>query len=422
MGKRNWKLTKHDKEILRELGKRKLEIANEPCMEEKKKLWYKHNSLKSERPMVILESGGVGKEFLDESSLKCEEKWARDIEFYLRSEILHYEKIGDDKVVDPFIRCNWKVDISDIGVKIDIERGVDIQGKTLGFKWNPPLKNLKNDFEKLKYQKFTVDREETFAWKSFLEEVFEGILPVVIRGSFWWSMGFTQIAIYLVGLDNFMLFMYDDPEGIHKLMRFLKENKLFLAKGLEKEGVLTLNNENDYIGSGSYGFTDELPQKDWKKEDIVRLKDLWALLESQETVGISPQMFEEFIAPYYREIAQYFGLIYYGCCEPTHSIWESIKKINNLRSVSISPWCNQSFMAEMLGKNYIFSRKPPPSLLSTGFFDENAIREDIRKTLNVAKKCNIEFIMKDLHTVNNQPQRMSRWVQIVYEEISKFYS
>ena len=67
-------------------------------------------------------------------------------------------------------------------------------------------------------------------------------------------------------------------------------------------------------------------------------------------------------------------MCYYGCCEPVNNRWDSLKKIPNLRSVSVAPWCDQEFMADALGSDYVFSRKPNPTLISTKHFDEDAIR------------------------------------------------
>ena len=46
--------------------------------------------------------------------------------------------------------------------------------------------------------------------------------------------------------------------------------------------------------------------------------------------------------PAYKKISSLFGRLSYGCCEPVHSFWEkSISKFENLRKISISPWCNR---------------------------------------------------------------------------------
>jgi hypothetical protein len=76
-------------------------------------------------------------------------------------------------------------------------------------------------------------------------------------------------------------------------------------------------------------------------------------------------------------------------------------------------------MAEALGRDYVFSRKPNPSLISTGVFDESAIRDDIRRTLDVAGDCRLEIIMKDVHTLNNEPERLARWVRLAREEVGR---
>jgi len=414
-----WKVTPEDRRILRELAKQQLEAAHDPIMEERRRLWYRHNALQGERPMVLIELGGVWEEILSPADLRCQEEWARSLELGMRLALYQYAHVPDDSVVDPFVRCNWFVHQGDYGVAAQFVRGEDIQGRQLGYRWDHPIKDLERDFEKLRPRTFSVDREGTLAWKAHLEEVFDGILPVVIRGGFWWTVGMTWPAVNLIGLENLMLYMHDQPAALHRLMAFLRDDHLAFAEWLEREGLLTLNNENDYIGSGSRGFTHELPQPDRREGDPVRLKDLWVLSESQETVGISPAMFAEFIFPYQQAVAERFGLCYYGCCEPVHSRWESLRKLRNLRSVSISPWCDQELMAEMLGGRYVFSRKPAPSLISTGHWDEDAIRADLRRTLRAARGCSVELVMKDVHTVNREPWRLGRWVELAHEVIAE---
>jgi hypothetical protein len=217
-----------------------------------------------------------------------------------------------------------------------------------------------------------------------------------------------------------MLAMYDNPEGLHRVMAFLRDDYLAFTAWLEQEGLYSLNNENDYTGSGSMGYTRALPQPDWKDGSRVRRRDLWVLCESQETVGVGPGQFGEFVFPYQRDIVGQFGRCYYGCCEPVNNRWHILRQLPNLARVSVSPWADQRFMAEAMGRDYVFSRKPNPSLISTGVFDEDVIRRDLMQTLEAARHCRLEIIMKDVHTLNNEPSRLSRWVQIAREEIDKF--
>ena len=149
------------------------------------------------------------------------------------------------------------------------------------------------------------------------------------------------------------------------------------------------------------------------------MPDLWVLSESQETVGVGAEQFEEFIFPYQKTITDLFGKVYYGCCEPVHHRVHVLKKIPNLARVAVSPWADEKIMARELGRRYVYSRKPNPALISTARFDETVIRADLRQTLEVAGDCRLEIIMKDIHTLNNQPDRLPRWVQLARETIAE---
>lgn len=408
-----------DVAILRKLAMRVREIAGGSENLERKARWLAHNALKPGEPMVICELGGLRQngEMPIDPMLQCTEGWARDLEFGFRTNIFQFDLVRDDWVIEPYINCNWQVKASGYGVQ-SVKHSASHDGVMGSCVWEPPLKNLKEDLGKLKRRTFSVDREGTMAWKAHLDKVLGDILPTRLRGAFWWTTGMTITAIDLIGLEQLMLYMVDDPEGLHRLMWFLHDDILSYAQWLEREGLLSLNNENDYIGSGSVGYAAELPHVGIN--GCVRMEDMWVLSESQETVGVGPEMFAEFIFPYQRSIAERFGLAYYGCCEPVHNRWHVVSQIRNLRKVSVSPWCDEAFMARELATRYVYCRKPNPALVSTDVFDEGAIREDLRRTLSQTHKhgCNLELVLKDVHTVQRRPERLGRWVQIAREEIA----
>ena len=413
-----WNIIPSDLEIIRDLAKEVYEISHDPVNEERRRLWYKHNSLQPTRPLVLAEAGVAINQIVTDSDCLCQEGWARGQELGLRRKIYHFQHVDDDSVVEPYINCNWNVSVSGYGVEFKREYGNN-DGAMASYRWDPPIKDLQRDFDKLHPRTYSVNRDATLTLKAHLEEVYDDILTVRIRGGFWWTVGMTWTAINHIGLQNLMLFMYDDPEGLHRFMAFLRDDHVAYAEWLEKEGLLTLNNENDGIGSGSRGHISELPQPDWKEGDPIRLKDLWTLTESQETVGVGPDLFAEFIFPYQLAVTEKFGLCYYGCCEPVHTRWHVLKKLPNLRSVSVSPWCDEEFMADALGRDYVYSRKPNPAFISTEHFDDDLIREDIRKTFTTARNCNVEIVMKDVHTLAGEPQRMARWVKLARETIEE---
>lgn len=418
----NQQFTIPDNEIahLRELAKRKLEIAHDPANLERKQAWYNYDSGENDRVMVIAEFLGIvdANKPIPLENYKCKHPLASYYEQLMMEEIYNFESLKDDHVIEPVIRSKWEHSISDFGVEVVIHSAGDEVTKG-AVNWDHPIKDLQRDFDLLKHRTYTLDREVSFARQQYLQSIFDGIMDVKISQPFWWSLGMTGDAIKLIGLENLMLFMYDDPEGLHRLMAFLRDDNIAYMKWLEQEGLLSLNNRNNYTGSGSIGYTRDLPQKDFKPGDKVRLKDMWGLLESQETVLIGPDHFAEFVYPYQETIAREFGKVYYGCCEPVHNRWEVLKNMSHLSRVSVSPWCDEAFMSEALGRNIGYSRKPNPTLISTSSWNEDSIRKDLRKTLDTAKNNRVEIIMKDVHTVNNQPERVARWVEIAREEIAR---
>jgi hypothetical protein len=409
-------LCDHDRDVLRRLGERRMQIAESPLNAERRKMWQDTNDLKPGRPPVLIESGVAFDDSFDDTELACRDEWARNLERRFRCQIWAHDVLKDDSVVDPFLTVGWHVRNSGYGVEFPTSHG-DTGGHGLGsYTWVPPIQDIGRDFGNLHPREFTVDREATYAEKAKLEAVFGDMMPVRITGNLGWTFGMTWTAIKLIGLENLMLFMYDDSDGLHRLMQFLRDDHLHYAQWAEAEGLLTPNTTGGY-GSGGMAYTTALPSKQYQPDSPATLKDRWVLLESQETVGVSPELFEEFIFPYQQSLGQLFGLVYYGCCEPVDNRWHIIKRLDNLRVVSISPWADQAVMAERLGKDYVFARKPNPTLISTGVFDEDAIRADIRETLAVAAGHPLFFIMKDVHTLNHEPQRAARWVEIAHEEI-----
>jgi len=201
----------------------------------------------------------------------------------------------------------------------------------------------------------------------------------------------------------------------------LRDNALSVMKWAETEGLLRLNNGNQTSFGSSFNYTTRLPAPDYAG-GAARLCDMWGSANSQETVGVSPEMFREFCAPYYREVCAPLGLVYYGCCEPVHPYWEDIRSLPHLKKVSISRWCDQAFMGEALrGSGIVFSRKPDPKYLGVDVnLDEDAWRAQIRETLEAASDVPVEFIVRDVYTVHADLAKVHRAVVLAREEIERY--
>jgi hypothetical protein len=147
-------------------------------------------------------------------------------------------------------------------------------------------------------------------------------------------------------------------------------------------------------------------------------------MNSQESVSISPGMYGEFVFPYYKKIADLFGLFAYGCCEPADRFWDGyLSKLSNLRKISVPYWSDEQAMGEKLkGGKVIYQRKPFPNYISThGAFDEQGFASHIADTLKAAKGCKLEIIIRDVYTINNEIDRARRAVEIIREQINKHW-
>ena len=403
-------ISKEDRGILRRLGGRVAELAADPVQQEKRDLWYRHNALEDTRPLIFCDPENGWNEIISDEELECRGELAREWEMMLRKEIFWGESMGDDRPVEPYFNIPYVHSESDWGMherKIGGENGGS-------YTWDAPLKSY-HDLERLHFPQIVVDYEATERLISLAKEVLGNSLVVRVKGTWWWSLGMTWTLVNLRGLEQMMLDTYDYPEHLHKLMGILRDGTLAKLDFLQENGLLSLNNDGTYVGSGGFGYTRELPQKDFEGK-IARTCDMWGFCESQETTTFSPDMFAEFIFPYQFPILQRFGLNCYGCCEPLDERWYVVKKTPGLRRVSVSPWANLGDMADKLGDEYVYSMKPHPSDLAVPFLDEDKVRARLRKALQITRKCRVEIIMKDNHTVGGNPENVIRWCQIAHQE------
>jgi hypothetical protein len=400
-----------EKTILRDLAKQVADIAALPIQKERGKLWLDHNKLKPTRPVVLAQPEGAWRELVPDSSLLCEDALLRQWENGLRASLFRGRHIPDDEPVTGGVNVPWVTKTSDYGVKVEKHQGAN-RGS---FNWDSPIKG-EGDVKKLHFRTIEVDRAASAAQLELGQELLGDLVPVKRLGWFWWSAGMTEALIMLRGLEQVMMDLYDNPQLLHQLMTFLRDDMLHYMDTVEREGLLTLNNgPNAYVGSGGLGYTDELPAKGSSASagGPARLDDLWGLSESQEFVGVGPEQFQEFALQYQIPMASKFGLVCYGCCEPLDKKFDMIlKSVPNLRRISISPWCNREVAAAKLGDRYIYSWKPNPAMICSPVVDWDHVEKITRETIRMARGCRLEMVMKDTHTVHNQPERFTRWCEL----------
>lgn len=406
-----------DRERLRSLAAHQLEIANSPKNLERVELWKRHNMYKGERPPIHIEVNTFAHEAIT-PLLQCEDETARNIEYKLISNFINLEQFDDDKVVPPYFQQTYDIYFTLFGHHINQTTIKKADGTEMGHHFEHIIDDLYDDFDKIKSPSaYGVNKESTMQKFELYNDIFGDILPVRLISDGLYSTP-TQHVVHIMGMENMLYSMYDYPDEFKEMMDRIADDYIAYFKKLESENVLLQNKAFEWVCQGSMAFYDE-PDK----EGQIKTTDLWGFMDSQETVGISPQMFREFIFPCYKKIASVFGRLNYGCCEPVNTFWEDIKTLPNLKKVSISPWCDEDFMAEQLRESgIIYHRKPSPNYLGVGAkLDEDAFRKHIEKTVKTAKGCKLEICQRDVYTVNKDMDKVRRYVQIIRETIDKYW-
>jgi hypothetical protein len=418
---KNYNYTKKDKKILRQLAEKKAEIASLPIQKEKIEMWKLLNELKEVRPMIwINEIPWFEMNENDELSLKTSTEFTRTLESKLRTTLYRWEHMRADMIVEPAEACYLEVKNTGFGISelVKITR-TDKDNDIFSRKFTPQI-DKEEDIEKIKKPKVTYCKEITEEKFQAMKDIFDGILEVRKTGypGFWFAPWDELIRWWSV--QKLLADLVLRPELVHKSINRLTDAYLYQLDQYEELNLLSLNNGNYRIGSGGLGYTDELPQK-YFDTDHIKTEDIWGNGAAQIFSGVSPDMHEEFALQYEIKWMKRFGLNYYGCCEPLDKKIEILRKIPNLRKISMSPWVNMELGAANIGKDYVFSYKPSPAIFAEDNWDPELIRRNLTKDLEKLKDCNVEIIMKDVSTIKYKPYRLWEWAKIASEVVEKVF-
>ena len=418
-------ISAQDKGILRELGKKYREIAELPVQKETITLWKAINSLKPVRPMVMIDQlpwHDLNAE--GELTLKTSDPFCRNIETKLRRELYKWKHFRTDMVIEPVLRSSPVVEGWDFGIKVkETEKAVtDVNNDVVGHFYNDQIKE-EEDIQKIKNPAIRLNKEKTEKDFETMQEIFTGVIEVKKEGIMY---GFPvwDVIVMLRGAGELLLDMALRPEFMHKIISRFSEAYLAGLDQLETQGLLGYGFRTIHC-SGAH--TNELPSF---LEKFIgtgfdpakpRAKDTWTFGMAQIFSTASPAMHDEFEIEYAKKWYERFGLVYYGCCEPLDKKIGVIRKLPNVRKISISPWADVKNATEQIGKDYVISRKSSPAFFSRGNFELDAIIKDTKDVITDCKKNGtpVEFILKDLSTVNYEPKRLTEWADTVMKIVKK---
>ena len=415
-------MTAKEKSRLRELAKQQRELAYSPGMEALRKQHRDLNTKNSgTRPTVRIETEPFAHEIIPQKEQQCSDPFAKRIEDQLLYRIFHHQIVGDDQLIPKTYQVGWRINVDYFGFPVTKTMGTTIhEGAATGYRVNHAITAIAEDFHKLKPLRASVDREYTTNYRTAVEDSIGDILPVEMIGCPALATFLTRNLLDLMSMENYYLAMMDTPDDVHRIMEYLLQNAFILMRFFENEKIMYLNNgEVENIWTSSYLFTDKLPAPDYN--GTPRLIDMFLRTDSQETVGISPAMFNEFCLPYYRRLCAAGGLWYYGCCEPVHPFWESsLAAIPNIKKVSISKWCNEEIMGHHLrNSGIVYSRKIDASFAGLeGELNTDGLARYMQASMKHAKECQIEFISRDILSTYGNPGKLKTAADIMRREIA----
>lgn len=394
------------KDVIRELGRRYAEIAALPRQQETIDGWRRLNGLQADtRPMVRLDQLPWDELDWGEEEMVNREGLFRGVERRLRMTIYAWENFKADMVVLPYFGIPKTVRNASLGPAAEVER------MGLSQHYAEQLATVE-EVEGLETPTIENDPELDQRQLEQVSEVLDGILPVKLSGHVRHT-GLWDLISIKISPERMLYDLIDRPDYVRALIGKFVEMESGVLDQFEEHGLLEPAPAEIHCTGA---FCDELPSPEYDGKKAMA-RDTWVFSMAQMFSEVSPAMQEEFDILPLKPLLERYGLVYYGCCEPLHNKIDIVRKINNVRKISVSPWANKEISAEQIHGDYVFSAKPNPSHVAMGSFDADLVRKDLTETVEICRRHNTpcELILKDVSTVCNDPGRLTEWEKIAME-------
>lgn len=403
-------MTATDVEVLRELGRRVAEIAALPVQQETIAHWKALNALRPVRPMVAIDQIPWHEMNVDdELTPRTVDPFCRELETGLRRTLYQWHHMRADMVVEPVVVVPKVISSDGFGVEItEHTLATDAENVIVSHAFTDQLAS-DEDVARIRVPTVSLDVEATAEREARAHEAFDGILDVRMLGILPTYELWDEI-VQLRTPESVLFDLADRPEFMQVIAERWSAVHLAYLDRLEAQGLL--GQPQSWIHCTG-AFTDELPAPGFDPA-LPRAKDLWTYGMAQILGSVSPAMHEQFDLPYAIRWYSRFGLGYYGCCDPLHDKIDLVRRIPNVRKISISPWANVDAGAERIGRDYVFSRKPSPAMLAMDAWDPDPVEADLRHAIGACARSGspLELILKDISTVRRQPERLWQWERL----------
>jgi hypothetical protein len=349
-----------------------------------------------------------------ELALHTEDAFARELETEFRRTLYQWSHMRADMVVRPLVQVRKVITHDGFGAgKVEETLAQDSENDIVAHHYIDQFPDA-GDERKIRIPTVTLDVAATAEREAKAHEALDGILGVQMQG----LLPSYELWDQLVEMRNPELVLFDladRPEHMMAIAEAWSAAWLAYLDVLEEGGFLGYN--QTYIHCTG-AFTDELPAQGFDPAK-PRAKDLWTYGMAQILGSVSHAMSEEFELPFAAKWYARFGLGYYGCCDPLHNKLDLVRRIPNIRKISISPWAKLEVAAERIGPDFVMSRKPNPAPLALDGWDVEPSVAEVRRSIEVAAGTGtpLELILKDISTVRREPQRLWDWERRVMEMV-----
>jgi len=316
----------------------------------------------------------------------------------LKNTLFQWENIKDDAPIPTSIPVFFghypESTFYGLEVKYDSKGVPEIQ-KDHPISRDPDLKLLKPiDFKKSGWMPIIFKRYEE------LKEIARGRMEVSftkeVQGMSYttiWLRGCLDLAIEMLGYNNFIVYTTEKPSFIHDLLKFIVEQR---------------NNWHDEF----YKFIGK------EKEPVV-MGDDWLNIPF-----ITPAIFETFVLPRYLEIeAHHGGIGWIHSCGNVAKLQTIYLKIKSLKIFEVSPWTDlkQSLINIPADKHLQIIKKTVDVLT----LPDDKIENDIKATNESCKARSFNLCTSGLTPIVKEDKdnsdflsRISRWVEIARKYVN----
>jgi hypothetical protein len=411
-------LAQEEKDALRHLGEQLAAVAALPVHREKARLWQKLNDLQSVRPLVwINEIPWHEMNVEDELTLRTIHPWARELETRMRRTLYQWHHMPGDMVVNDFIECPLAIHSTDFGIIEDVDVAkTDAANEIVSRHFHIQIREPK-DIEKIRMPVVTHDKETTAVAYDAMRGLFHDIMPVrkVGQTHIWFTPW--DYLIRWWGLEEAMLDLVERPEMVNAAVERMVDAWMVELDQFEALNLLSLDCNNTRVGSGGFGYSSEMPGTPFDPARVMP-HNMWGCSNAQIFSDVSPDMHWEFALRHDLRWLARWKLTYYGCCEPLHRKIGLLRRIPNLRKISVSPWNDFERMIREIAGDYVFSFKPSPAIFIDDVWSPEKARAQLAAVLDKARgTCHVEVIMKDISTVRYRPQNLWDWERVAMEVV-----